>query len=189
MSIKSFHQFINESAQPVGTPIFPSHEELSGLKWFRALERVLATIEIEVKWNTGRVAYERGSRELITRYDDSRENQKIDTFRFYPKTGTIYWNQFTMKPGTRLDSLADWNEAIFAVYCKVVAGLLGLPNLTRLKSAILTKDSAQLVSMFNEVNERRRETLPEEFLFAILEEVFTPEEVDAIQDLLDLGLL
>ena len=172
--------------------IAPTHEQLADLYWFKALGQVLGTISGSAFWRTGDRAYANGTRQLSIHRDYSYRDE---LFVFYPKRGTLVDPDGgqTIKSGIPFATLEDWNSALFLVYLKVIARLLGLRTLTGLRTAILGKDSSTITQFFNSINQHLQsvgvDPRPESFLFAILSEISTPEEREVIRDLIQLGLI
>ena len=184
---------LNEpAADTPGGWITPTHEQLADLYWFKALGQVLGTISGSAFWRTGDRAYANGTRQLSIHRDDS---YRLEIFVFYPKRGTLVDPDGgqTIKSGIPFATLEDWNSALFLVYLKVIARLLGLRTLTGLRTAILGKDSSTITQFFNSINQHLQsvgvDPRPESFLFAILSEISTPEEREVIRDLIQLGLI
>lgn len=188
MEIKSFRHWIVEQAESGIEPIYPTHDELSQLSWFQALERTLATEEIGVLWNTGKVAYAKGTRKLGIVY-----GRTVDDYTFYPRRGVVRNGAFSVKEGIPFDSMEAWNAALFSVYTRIVSGIFGHASRTKLENAIIQRDQEAIVRFFTEIN-RHLEQFDQEprsdaFLFAILHEISTPEEAAVMRELLTLGLL
>jgi hypothetical protein len=199
MSIKSFSQWLGESEQAVeqhraeepGGYITPTHEELSQLYWFQALVSTLETIGQGARWDTGQLAMSNGTRRLTLLFDNSPLNTRA--YNFYPKSGTIMCGASTISRGIPYDSLEAWNAALFIVYTRIVARLLGLYNSARLKAALVKKDGIAITQFFNSINQHLQShgvnPRPESFLFSLLDHISSPEEAEVMLDLRRLGLL
>lgn len=179
-------QSLNEPAtEESGGYITPTHEELSQLYWFQALHRTLETICQGARWDTGQLAMSNGTRRLTPSHDRS--------YNFYPKRGTIICGQSTISSGIPYDSLEAWNAALFLVYTRIVSRLLGLNSSARLKPALIKKDGIAITQFFNNINDHLSrhgvDPRPESFLFSLLDDISSPEEVEVMRDLRRLGLL
>ena len=192
-TLQNFRQFIlekegsalNEPAtEESGGYITPTHEELSQLSWFQAIVRTLETIDQGARWDTGQLAMSNGTRRLTPSNDRS--------YNFYPKRGTIIYGASTLSSGIPYDSLESWNAALFVVYTKIVAQLLGLKSI-RFKNAIIKKDADAITQFFNSINQHLQshgvDPRPESFLLSILYDISSPEEAEVMRDLRRLGLL
>ena len=192
-TLQNFRQFIleqegsalNEPAtEESGGYITPTHEELSQLYWFQALVRTLETIDQGARWDTGQLAMSNGTRRLTPSNDRS--------YNFYPKRGTIIHGASTLSSGIPYDSLESWNAALFVVYTRIVAQLLGLKSI-RFKNAIIKKDADAITQFFNSINQHLQshgvDPRPESFLFSLLYDISSPEEAEVMRDLRRLGLL
>lgn len=183
MSYTSFTQFILES-ESGGQP---THEELAGLHWFRALQQLGNTLEVfGAEWTTGGLAYSRGNRKLRFSYTE---------YLFYPDKGTLLRDAYTLKKDLRFNSLRDWDEALFSIWLREVGQRLHLTRYDGLRKAVLNRDGAQYVTaLFTQRNDEliglvRHDPLPDSFLYTVLEQVASPDEIAAIRDLRELGLI
>jgi hypothetical protein len=182
----------SESKEPA--TISPTHEELSGLHWFRALDTLCKTLGGGTEWTTGKIAYDNGSRKISLQYywDITNPDNIVDNI-FYPKKGTLVLKASgnAIKRGIDYSSLAGWDSALFHLYLTAVSGALWLPNITHIREVFAKQDSDKLVAYFKRTQDRlaqrEEDPLPDEFLSAVLKEL-DPEGSKRLRFRLSLGL-
>ena len=183
----------SESKEPEN--ISPTHEELSELRWFRALDTLCKTLGGGAEWTTGKIAYDNGSRKISIESESLIEgnyNEYMDWI-FYPQKGTLVFKPTggSMKKGIDFSSLAGWDSALFHLYLTIISRQLWVNQIIPFKTMFERRDSATLIDIFDRANERRANqdntTLPDEFLVAILKEL-DPEGSKGLRFRISLGL-
>ncbi len=185
---------LSESESDTSGIIYPTHEELSELRWFRALQTLCKTLGGGAEWTTGKIAYDNGSRKISLQYywDSINPDNSVD-YIFYPKKGTLVLKSSgsAIKKEIDYSSLAGWDSALFHLYLTAVSGALWLPNITYIREVFAKQDSDKLVAYFKRTQDRlaQREAdpLPDEFLSAVLKEL-DPEGSKRLRFRLSLGL-
>jgi hypothetical protein len=185
----------DQKAELKNIPLSPTHEELSGLHWFRALQTLCETIGGGAEWTTGKIAYENGSRKISIETEsltNRNYNEPIDWI-FYPQRGTLVFKPSggAVKKGIDFSSLPGWDSALFHLYLTIISRELLVDRIAPFKTMFERRDSDTLINIFDSANDRRANMdntiLPDEFLVAILKEL-DPEGSKRLRFRISLGL-